>query len=433
MKIKIFSILLLSSLLISQESGFMRIEKRLTLSSDSLHLSDFYNEFFIEIGRMLDEDIYLRTSIDIRFYTFPDMGNLKDLTKSMKNFPLDIFLWEAFLEIKDFPFRNVDIRIGKQRVAWGTADGFNPTDNLNPDDFSDILRFTRKLPTEAFLFTYYTNGFSLSGYWSPSVHPALIPPDLPISTLSEPVELPLSIAEVRDSLILPRSNLKNTQFALKLSNKFGRYDVSLSGFYGYEHFPLPQTIILHPISQKKFLSETFLTLPRIIVLGADFAGGIGDFGIWGEIGMFIPEKIETELITPFSRKTLPVLSRDTYWKWTFGFDIFFQNDTYLNFQIIRGFPTEIGRDKIGNYFALFLRRSFRMDELSFKLYGMLEIRDFKKIEATFGQLLSFEISYLPRENLEITLGAFIIDGSAEATFGRWKDLDLGFVRALINF
>jgi len=39
----------------------------------------------------------------------------------------------------------LDIRIGRQRIAWGTADKLNPTDNLNPDDLEDIFDFGKHL------------------------------------------------------------------------------------------------------------------------------------------------------------------------------------------------------------------------------------------------------------------------------------------------
>ena len=36
----------------------------------------------------------------------------------------------------DFYLRNTDIRIGRQVVSWGTADGINPTNYINPSDLS---------------------------------------------------------------------------------------------------------------------------------------------------------------------------------------------------------------------------------------------------------------------------------------------------------
>lgn len=38
-------------------------------------------------------------------------------------------------------FGQADLRIGKQIVVWGRADGINPTDNLTPHDFTVLLPF----------------------------------------------------------------------------------------------------------------------------------------------------------------------------------------------------------------------------------------------------------------------------------------------------
>jgi hypothetical protein len=33
----------------------------------------------------------------------------------------------------------LEVTVGKQIYAWGTADAFNPTDNINPYDYLDVL------------------------------------------------------------------------------------------------------------------------------------------------------------------------------------------------------------------------------------------------------------------------------------------------------
>jgi hypothetical protein len=50
-------------------------------------------------------------------------------------------LKEAVLSFQQGP---VDVMLGKQIFAWGTADAFNPTDNINPYDYMDVID-TQKL------------------------------------------------------------------------------------------------------------------------------------------------------------------------------------------------------------------------------------------------------------------------------------------------
>jgi|Deesub1362B_J571_1020462.scaffolds.fasta_scaffold00749_18 hypothetical protein len=431
----IFVSFFLSSLAFGLEpSGYLRLEKRFPVFVDTLYFLDFYNELFFEIEESGGDNFSFKASIDARFYTFPDIGSLQELQEPEKNPPLDIFLWEAYIDIRRFPFNNIDLRIGKQRVSWGTADGLNPTDNINPDDFSDLLDFTKKMPTETFLATFYIKDFSLSAVWSPAVYPALLPKDISLFSFSEIIE-DIYVSHIEDHLILPARNIKNGQMGIRLKGKLFTYDVSLSNFYGYEHFPFPTQITIYPdtLNPLNSKAEIFLELPKIPAIGADFAGDIGDFGVWGEAGIFFPEKILTKIISPLGKDSVEILSEEPYLKWTLGFDTFFWDGAYLNFQFAYGFPTEIGRDNLGNYFTGVFEKPFLSDRLNLRVYGVLEIRDFDRFKETSGNLVSTELSYLLNDNLEITLGILSLNGEKESLFGQWKEWDLGFVRIKASF
>ena len=49
------------------------------------------------------------------------------------------FLLDLRQATLDLYWPGLDLRIGKQVISWGTADGFSPTDNLNPRDYLDLL------------------------------------------------------------------------------------------------------------------------------------------------------------------------------------------------------------------------------------------------------------------------------------------------------
>ena len=50
----------------------------------------------------------------------------------------DSTLLESYLALRT---ETTEWRLGKQLVAWGRADGINPTDNLTPRDFTVLLPF----------------------------------------------------------------------------------------------------------------------------------------------------------------------------------------------------------------------------------------------------------------------------------------------------
>jgi len=56
-------------------------------------------------------------------------------------------LREAYLDLNGLLHSSIDIRIGRQRIAWGSADRLNPSDNLNPQEFEDFWDFGRHTPS----------------------------------------------------------------------------------------------------------------------------------------------------------------------------------------------------------------------------------------------------------------------------------------------
>lgn len=129
-------------------------------------------------------------------------------------------LREAYVEGRRGQF---DFRVGKQIIAWGRADRFNPTDNLTPRDFTllapdvDEDRFGSLAAKGSWNFDAYT---SLTGIWlykfSPNVFAA---PSNPTVIAQESV---------------PQSH---RSFAIKLDQSGKTVDWSLSYFDGYDLNP----------------------------------------------------------------------------------------------------------------------------------------------------------------------------------------------------
>ena len=74
-----------------------------------------------------------------RHQGFADINRSDQLWDSDRIQPSRLEIYEGYIDIYGLLLDNLDMRIGKQRIAWGTADKLNVVDNLNPDDFEDIL------------------------------------------------------------------------------------------------------------------------------------------------------------------------------------------------------------------------------------------------------------------------------------------------------
>jgi hypothetical protein len=158
---------------------------------------------------------------------------------------------------------SIDLRIGKQIVAWGRADGINPTDNITPRDLAIMLPFEedQRLGVAAAKLDWIVRPeHTLTVFATPYFEPSVIP---------WPNSGPEKI-ETR-----PTRNIANTQVGLRW-NKVGEgFDWSISYFRGFSHLPS-----LVPTRTPTTVEARY---DRVQVLGADFARNFGRFGVRGEM------------------------------------------------------------------------------------------------------------------------------------------------------
>src|SRR5262245_22556421 len=81
---------------------------------------------------------------------------------------------EAFINLK---LGKLDVRAGRQIIAWGRADGLNPTDNLTGEDLTLMATEDddRRLGATAVRASYYAGDVSLTGIWLPEFTPHRFP------------------------------------------------------------------------------------------------------------------------------------------------------------------------------------------------------------------------------------------------------------------
>lgn len=159
---------------------------------------------------------------------------------------------EAFADLRLGP---VDLRVGRQIIAWGRADGINPTDQLTGKDIARLVPEDdeRRLGTTAVRAGYFRGGFSASGFWLPEFRPG---------------RLPLPSRPGDPAIVQKFPSWPGSQFALRLERTGGAIDWSLSHFRGVDLSP--------------DLGPGRLTHHRIKVFGADLAANLGRFGLRAE-------------------------------------------------------------------------------------------------------------------------------------------------------
>ena len=112
----------------------------------------------------------LTAAMELRFRTFYGesaykIPNYRELIQTARDFvELDFFLWDTkysigYLEIDrlylDFVENNLEVTVGRQRIAWGTCWVWNPTDLFNPLEVLDF-DYEERPATDAVRVQYYT-------------------------------------------------------------------------------------------------------------------------------------------------------------------------------------------------------------------------------------------------------------------------------------
>ena len=189
----------------------------------------------------------------------------------------EINLREAYVSAYLGPF---DFRIGHQIVAWGRADGINPTDNITPKNMLARSPDEDDRREANFLLRTFFNAHPvrIELIWVPFFRSSVVPTDLipfpPEVTLGEPD--------------YPDARLKNGAVAAKLNLELASFDCSLSYFNGFNPFSGVNAQISVP-------EITVLLMPyRLHVFGADFSTTLAGLGLRGEVAYKDPQESHSE-------------------------------------------------------------------------------------------------------------------------------------------
>jgi hypothetical protein len=419
--------------------GYVQFDDRVRIKDKILS----WEEYRLDLtGQVEFEKVNFYSEVWFRNFGSTNVKKLFELSDKNKVAPIDVDIREAYVDFKGFIFDNLDFRIGRQRIAWGTADKLNPTDNLNPDDLEDIWDYGRHLGSNAIKLSYYLGSFTFTGVFIPEFVPAVLPRgDLMLlfaddfySNFSGEIDF----GSIGDRVIVkkPDATLKDgSKFGFKIAKRdlFG-FDVSLSYVYGRDDIPIVKKIYF-----QSYLTpdSVILEFPRMMVLGFDLTGEVSGVGVWAEAGIFYPEKVDMEVfdsggyMQPGVVGRINVLDKKSYTRFVLGLDYTTSYGLYLNLQYLHGFLHERGRENLKNYFTFNFEKRYMNDKVKFNfLSGGVE---FKKLKGDYAIIYNPQLSFTPVDNFEFSVGGRFIESRGKTTFGKLKDRDEVYVKVKYSF
>lgn len=359
--------------------------------------------------------------------------------------PWDMELREAYAHIRGFVFPAVDLKIGRQRIAWGTADQFNPTDNLNPYDLEDITDLGKRRGIEAANLNWYASeAFSLQAVYLPFFKPANMPSGRYEGMFTQDIRLPMGLPMRRysDTLILPSNRIAETLgAAIRLKWHLWDTDLSVSYAYTRDGLPLPARATLFP-TPDGFDLHAELIFPRQHIVGFDAAGSVGNVGVWAEGALFIPAGQVTLNTLVYLPPPFPsplqvdsvVLENKPYLKAVAGCDYTFRNGLYVNLQYLHGFIHERGHGNQKDYLMVALEKSYFNNKLKIRpLAGGVAMNDWENPTEDYAVFYRPELFWKGIDNLELSIGAYIFDGKGDNLFARLNNENMVTIKAIVVF
>lgn len=329
---------------------------------------------------------------------------------SMDDHGLELF--EAYLHHATSDW---DLRLGRQIVRWGKTDQISPVDNLNPQDLREFVipeLEDRKLPNWMARVRLFPGDVTLEGVLIPFFEENRF--DWTGNTWAL---LGMDSGGLRIREDKPGQGLENVDWGLRASSTFIGWDVALSYLQATEKSPRLRFEPANPLGPTLHADYR-----RQHIVGLEFETTVDKFGFRGEGAYFDEQTLPTRNLDTMSRPVSHAV---------IGVDYLGEADWYVNVQLSHQHVFDHDKDimflrKDNFYLSGEINREFWRGNTMLKLGYALDLRD-------GGSFITPEAILTYFKNLELTLGANIFFGPKGSYFGRYRDDDQAFFKAVYYF
>jgi len=325
---------------------------------------------------------------------------------------VDVEFREAFI---DTDIGNAYLRIGKQQVVWGQADGLKVLDILNPQSFREFILDDfedSRIPLWMINAEIPLGGTMLQLLWIPEKTYDDIPEAEALFAFSSPAivpELPPGVPVTVAPLSRPDRFIEDSDIGAKLSTFLGGWDLSLN--YAYHYFDRPV------VRRERTLAGVVVrqAYERTNLVGATVSTVFDEFTLRGEIGYssdryFLTSNVMDSDGVVRSGELSYVLGLD-YQGWT---DWFVSGQVFQS--IIAGSSPGLVRNSVETSASLLVRRAFMNESLQ------AEALLIQSVNQGDG-LLQAKLSYEWRSNLRLKMGTDVFYGTSKGLFGQFNKRD----------
>lgn len=334
---------------------------------------------------------------------------------------LELGFRQAYL---DLYFDSFDIRIGKQQIIWGKADGVFITDIVSPKDMREFLLpdFNEiRIGITSLKFDYYIGSSTFEFVWIPVFTPTQMPDQNSIWSLQPDYPLPYSVdyanTEVKDKL-------SNSEIFAKYSLLSSAIDFELMAAYSWDDDPTFHSQKI--IDQSTGVGDSVVLKPehhRLTTLGGSFSTTLGPIVLRGEGAYYAGKNFQS--MNPTLSEG--VVEKD-YLHYLLGVD-YTIGDLKLSSQFIQqavmDYDDYLINDEFENTITFLATMDFLRETLNVELFSYIGVNE-------GDALIRPKVTYDFVDGFQIMLGANLFVGD-EGQFGEYDKNDMIYTKLKYSF
>jgi len=331
----------------------------------------------------------------------------------------------------DLYFKNFDLRLGKQQVVWGKADGVFITDVVSPLNLTEFLLpdFDEiRTGVIAAKLDYYIGNSTIEAIWIPQFTPTERPANNSIWYIQPDFPAPPTFDWSKNEI---KPSLENSEVFLKYSLMSSSIDFDLMGGYTWDDNPAMHV-------ERKFGMDTSTVPPkpiltglnitpehhRLSLFGGSFSSEIKGFILRGEAAYYVGKYFQTE-----DMKATDALVQKDYLNYVVGLD-YSIGGVKLSAQFIQKYIFDYDEnmvdDEINNMATALIHYDMLRETLHLELFSYIGI--------TNGDaLIRPKISYDFDDSFSILLGGNIFVGDRDGMFGQYQDNSMVYTKIKYSF
>ena len=228
---------------------------------------------------------------DLKYDYYGDLGKLTlhPVAYSTPNEGVELDLQEAYF---DFYLQDADLRVGKQKVIWGEAEGAFITDLVSPRDMrsfilADFTEIRKAVP--AIKIDYYAGDYTLQGIWVTHFIPSTLPSQDSMWAQTPSMPFPPIITATINDPSMPESSLENSEAFLSLGRFGNTISWKVNGGYVFTDEPLV-TGVTAPTPTSREISQGY---ERYGFVGGSFNTTLGSVVLRGEAALALEKPLNS--------------------------------------------------------------------------------------------------------------------------------------------